>query len=133
MPGRHQPSRNYLGEKPRPGGAIIGLLALLIYFLLPLVYYVHLLNSPVITTAVLTIGLADSLSHAEGPLPAPHDAEQCPICQAAENFEDYACYSILLTLYNAYEVRMAWHGDFSSNEQTSYLSFFIPRAPPISL
>ncbi len=130
---RQQPNSHYFGGKPRLGGAICAFLALLIYFLLPLVYYVHLNNSPVFAAARVTTGLSDSLSQSAEPLTTPHDAEHCPICQAAERFQDYSCFSLSAVPDNASTVRICWRRDSLRNEPALFLSFSIPRAPPISM
>ncbi len=133
MRGPQKSSSSYFGGKPRRGGAIFGFLTLLIYFLLPLVYYVHLNNFPVFAAARFTTGLSDSLSQSAEPLTTPHDAEHCPICQAAERFQDYSCFSLLAVPDNVTPCHLSLRRALLPVEKALGSSLCVPRAPPIFL
>ena len=88
MYNRHNQGRDS-EARPGPLGSLLALVALLLYFLLPLLYYGHLANSP-LPAASPDLKTAQPVVESQPQDPAPfHDRNTCPICQAASTFQDY--------------------------------------------
>ncbi len=111
-------------------GALLSLATLLSHFLLPLVFYVHLTKPPAVSATQFNAGPAPSLSQTEGSFPTPHDANNCPICQAASSFQHYACYALPPVPESASPAGPCFHRIDLPLDRVFCLSVSIPRAPP---
>jgi hypothetical protein len=84
-----QQSAKYTEGRPSRFGFLLSLVAFLLYFLLPLTYFVHLTTiSLPAASGDLKIMSPIIASETEEPV-SPHDSNACPICRGASSFEDY--------------------------------------------
>ncbi len=75
--------------RPSHNASLLALLALLPYFLLPLIFYGHLTNSAFpAPPGIPRTGPPIIESQNKEPVPF-HDNNSCPICRAASDFQDY--------------------------------------------
>jgi hypothetical protein len=91
MNSRHRGGRDSEGRQSR-FGSLLSLVALLLYFLLPAIYYVHLTGFPLpAESGGLKTGPPIFESRPGDPV-TPHDSNACPICQAGSSFQDYGLF-----------------------------------------
>jgi hypothetical protein len=132
--GRHQKNRRHSGGKLTRLGPPSCFLAFLLYFLLPLIYYIHLTEfSLPASYGEPRAGPSIIWGNPEKPPSPYHDNNSCPICQAASSCQDYTFFPILQNPDNASLVRLSSFKD--PNPGISNFNFLVsrPRSPPVIL
>lgn len=110
------------------------IVVLLLYLLLPEVYYNHLTASPLSVSSADPRGdpLAIGTHPEESPGPY-HDSNSCPICQAFASFQDYAGSPLLQAPDCALPAQLFVPSDSCLQVKTFFFLITATRAPPHSL